>query len=100
MKDFISCLLNDNLSEAKEILVDRIEELISEKIYNITKHKKVLHLTHIDCKYTFDVVNFSMIFRDYRGQLNHYNDIGNRIISESLKKEIYKILLAYSTAVV
>ena len=35
MKDFISCLLNDDLLEAKEILVDRIEELISEKLENI-----------------------------------------------------------------
>ena len=79
---------------------DFIHELISEKIYNITKHKKVLHLTHIDCKYNFDVVNFSYVFKNYRGNINHYNDIGNRIISESLKKEIYKISLAYSTAVV
>ena len=35
MKDFISCLLNNDLSEAKEILVDRIEELISEKIESL-----------------------------------------------------------------
>ena len=35
MKDFISCLLNDDLLEAKEILVDRIEELISEKIESL-----------------------------------------------------------------
>ena len=35
MKDFISSLLYDDLLEAKEILVDRIEELISEKLENI-----------------------------------------------------------------
>ena len=35
MKDFISCLLEDDLLEAKEILVDRIEELISEKIESL-----------------------------------------------------------------
>jgi len=35
MKTFISCLLNDDLLEAKEILVDRIEELISEKIESL-----------------------------------------------------------------
>jgi F0F1-type ATP synthase delta subunit len=35
MKDFISCLLDDNLLEAKEILVDRIEELISEKLESL-----------------------------------------------------------------
>ena len=32
MKDFIDCLFDGNLIEAKEILVDRIEELINEKI--------------------------------------------------------------------
>jgi hypothetical protein len=32
MKDFIDCLFDGDLIEAKEILVDRIEELISEKI--------------------------------------------------------------------
>jgi F0F1-type ATP synthase delta subunit len=35
MKDFISCLFEDNLLEAKEILVDRIEELISEKLESL-----------------------------------------------------------------
>jgi hypothetical protein len=32
MKEFIDCLFNDELTEAKELLVDRIEELIEEKI--------------------------------------------------------------------
>jgi hypothetical protein len=70
---------------------DFIHKLISEKIFEISKDKKVLHLTHIDTKYTFDVVNFSDIFRDYRGTINHYNDIGNRIVFERLRKEIYNL---------
>jgi hypothetical protein len=32
MKDFIDCLFDGDLKEAKEILVDRIEELIAEKL--------------------------------------------------------------------
>ena len=32
MKEFINCLFNENLTEAKELLVDRIETLIAEKI--------------------------------------------------------------------
>jgi hypothetical protein len=32
MKDFIDCLFHGDLIEAKEALVDRIEELINEKI--------------------------------------------------------------------
>jgi hypothetical protein len=65
-----------------------IHELISEKIYNITKDKKVLHLTHIDVMYSFDVINFSDIFKQYRGNMNHYTDEGNQIIFERIKKNI------------
>lgn len=32
MKDFIDCLFEGDLKEAKEILVERIEELIAEKL--------------------------------------------------------------------
>jgi hypothetical protein len=32
MKEFIDCLYNGDLVEAKEVLVERIEELINEKI--------------------------------------------------------------------
>ena len=32
MRDFIDCLFDGDLKEAKELLVDRIEELISERL--------------------------------------------------------------------
>ena len=67
---------------------DFIHELISEKIYNITKDKRVLHLTHVDASYTFNVINFSEVFRDYRGNMNHYTEIGNQIVFERIRKEI------------
>jgi hypothetical protein len=32
MKDFIDCLFSEDLKQAKEILIEKIEELISEKL--------------------------------------------------------------------
>jgi ribosomal protein S28E/S33 len=37
MKEFIDCLFNDKLIEAKESLFDRIEELVAEKIEQLIK---------------------------------------------------------------
>ena len=35
MKDFIDCIFDGNLKEAKELLIDRLEELVSEQLEDI-----------------------------------------------------------------
>jgi hypothetical protein len=67
---------------------DFIHELISDRIHSITNKKKVLHLTHIDMLYTFNVINFSNVFKEHRGIMNHYNDVGNHIVFERIRKEL------------
>lgn len=61
-----------------------VHELISERIFNITKDKKVIHLTHINTRYNFPVTDFSNIFKKHRGIMNHYSDKGNHIIFKKI----------------
>jgi len=52
---------------------------------------KTLHISHIDWKnlYKFkNFVNFKDIFLKHRGLINHYTDIGNKIIYESVLEKL------------
>lgn len=65
-----------------------------DKIYDILKDKQVIHVTNIESstKFPFEVINFFNIFKEHRGLLNHFDDIGNQIVFERIKKEIYSLL--------
>ena len=38
------------------------------------------------------MINFFDIFKEHRGLLNHFDHIGNQIVFEKVKKEIYSLL--------
>lgn len=65
-----------------------------DKIFELLKDRKVIHVTNIQSNTTFpfEVINFFDIFKKHRGLLNHFDDIGNQIVFEKVKKEIYSLL--------
>ena len=65
-----------------------IHNLICADIDNITKQKEVIHVTHFDYSslYQFDnkLVNCYNIWTQHRGDINHYDVVGNKIIFEKI----------------
>lgn len=55
--------------------------------------KKTLHLCHIKWKnlYEFEkFINFENVFNSYRGDVNHYNDLGNHIVYQKVLEKLTK----------
>ena len=71
-----------------------VHEMLLEKIHSIVKDKKVIHITNIESNtaYPFHIINFSHVFKNHRGLLNHFDDDGNQIVFEKIKKELYNII--------
>lgn len=67
-----------------------VHDLLCEKIIHMLKGHRVIHITNINRKYQFDILNFNDIFSKHRGLMNHFSDVGNQIIVDTIKKEIYK----------
>jgi hypothetical protein len=57
--------------------------LIFEKIYNKTKNN--IHITFFDNFYDDRVLNFSNIFNEYGGNINHLNKDGNKLVFQKIK---------------
>jgi hypothetical protein len=56
-----------------------------------TQHDKICHIGHMDISAPkgLDFVDFSDIWKQHPGKINHYNEVGN--------KKVYKRLLSYIT---
>lgn len=66
-----------------------IHHLIMHKINSL--HDKILHIGHLDISAPpgFNFVNFNDIWKKFPGDMNHYNEIGN--------KKVYDRILSYIT---
>jgi hypothetical protein len=59
------------------------------KINELLKDNRVIHVSHlyhIDLNY----IDFSDLFKQHRGLINHYDDHGNQVIYNKLLKELSK----------
>lgn len=68
-----------------------IHNLICNKIDDITKLYNVLHLTSFDWTnlYKFpNLISFENIFKKHPGCMNHYNDLGNKLVYNTLKMHL------------
>lgn len=65
---------------------------IKELLLSVTNQQ--LHLTSLEwdglSKFP-NMLNFKALFDNYRGLMNHHNDLGNQIIYEKVKKYIEKL---------
>ena len=65
-----------------------IHNLICKQIDEVTRKYPVIHITSFDWKglYKFpNMISFKHVFDNYRGNMNHYNDVGNQKVFEQLK---------------
>jgi hypothetical protein len=68
-----------------------IHNLICKEIEEVCKNKKVLHITHFDYTRLYQFKNlhsFYRLFLKHRGEVNHYNEVGNK----KIYLEILKLL--------
>ena len=64
-----------------------IHNMICSEIADIVRAHKVIHTTHFDYSglYKFhNMLNFHHIFLKHRGEVNHYSEIGNILVYETL----------------
>ena len=68
-----------------------IHNLICKQIDELTKLYPILHITSFDWNglYKFpNMISFESIFDKHRGDINHYNGIGNQIIYDTIKTHL------------
>jgi len=68
-----------------------IHNMICEQIDNLLADRKVTHITHFDYTglYNFNnMINFYELFLKNKGNVNHYNQIGNINIYQTLIKQL------------
>jgi hypothetical protein len=64
-----------------------IHNMICQEINNIVKNYKVIHITHFDYRqcYQFpNMIDFYKLWVKNQGEVNHYNEFGNRQIYETI----------------
>jgi hypothetical protein len=64
-------------------------KLTVDAIIKLLADTKSIHLTNL-VPLTIPCLDFSKLFSTHRGLINHYNDIGNRIIYDKIIQEIQK----------
>jgi len=70
-----------------------IHNLLLKDIEVLTP-KNTLHISHIDWKnlYQFNTfINFKKVFNKHRGDVNHYNQLGNNIVYQKVLEELNKL---------
>jgi len=68
-----------------------IHNMICKEIDQLCSHKKVLHVTHFDYDGLYDfpgVINFYKHWLDNRGTVNHYNQVGNELVYQTILKKL------------
>lgn len=71
-----------------------IHNLICKEIAMLCGNHPVLHLSHIDWSdlYLFPgMINFAELFQKHRGDVNHFDAMGNREIYETISARLGKI---------
>ena len=63
-----------------------VNNLISNEIQKLTPN--ALHITFFDSFYDNDYLKFEDIFLNFKGNVNHLNEIGNKIIYTEIIKKI------------
>ena len=61
------------------ITIDKINELL--------QNNRVIHISHL-YPIGLNCIDFTDLFKQHRGLINHYDDIGNQIIYNKLLKEL------------
>ena len=75
----VACQLYFKYIHDMDYAID-IHNMICKEIHELTQHHNPCHITHFDYQslYQFPgLINFHSMFRDNRGSVNHYNQIGN-----------------------
>lgn len=68
-----------------------VHNLICGEIDKLTKYYSVIHITGFDWNelYKFpNMISFENIFKNYKGNMNHYNKDGNQKVYEKLKMHL------------
>jgi len=68
-----------------------VHSLTCQRIDQITQPYPVLHLAHIDWNnlYQFpNFVNFNQVHKQHAGNINHYNNLGNKIVYRAVLDRI------------
>ena len=72
-----------DLEHAKEIHC-----LLIEKIKNILKHKSCIHVSFFDLDCIPEMIIMHHIWRSYPGNVNHMNQIGNKMVAEIIQTQL------------
>jgi hypothetical protein len=92
-------ILNISLRTAKNFFLHLYDEeyytmtydLFREKIDQLLSHKKVITVNNFHNKYTYlseTYLDFSHLYDDHRGLINHFSEYGNQVIFQKILCEI------------
>lgn len=92
-------LFNENLTVSKKWFEYHYDDEYQIDIYNLVRaeiqrliNTKYLSITHTEISSNLTVeqnyIDFSNIWKDHRGNINHYTDHGNQLVYKELKEAI------------
>jgi hypothetical protein len=69
-----------------------VHNLICKEIAELVRPIPHIHMIHMDCSYKFDnLLNCEPLYQKHPGFQNHYNELGNLLVSDAVKKRLAKI---------
>jgi hypothetical protein len=72
-----------DLEQAKQIHC-----LLIEKIKTILKHKPCIHVSFFDLDCIPEMINLHHIWKSHPGSVNHLDQIGNRMVAETMQTQL------------
>ena len=68
---------------------DFMYKLICKEIRNIIGNRPCTHMIHLDVEMNeFPVLDFHAMWKKHRGDINHYDELGNSIIYDRIRKTL------------